>query len=130
MKNQEKNSLENKLEALLFVSGDSVEIADIIEKWQVEVSNGVLDDITLRCKTLDGSLKKDFVFNDVEINRGEKIKCELIIEDATLNDFTTVKDLLGGVVQIYGPKIISLDLEERRKPKGLLTSSPSLVAAD
>lgn len=35
MKNQEKNSLENKLEALLFVSGDSVEIADIIEKWQV-----------------------------------------------------------------------------------------------
>lgn len=35
MKNQEKNSLENKLEALLFVSGDSVEISDIIEKWQV-----------------------------------------------------------------------------------------------
>lgn len=35
MKNQEKNELENKLEALLFVSGDSVEIADIIEKWQV-----------------------------------------------------------------------------------------------
>lgn len=35
MKNQEKNSLENKLEALLFVSGDSVEISDIIGKWQV-----------------------------------------------------------------------------------------------
>lgn len=35
MKNQEKNSLENRLEALLFVSGDSVEISDIIEKWQV-----------------------------------------------------------------------------------------------
>lgn len=35
MKNQQNNELENKLEALLFVSGDSVEIADIIEKWQV-----------------------------------------------------------------------------------------------
>ncbi|MGN1208394.1 MAG: SMC-Scp complex subunit ScpB, partial [Christensenellales bacterium] len=35
MKNQEKNSLENKIEALLFVSGDSVEISEIIEKWQV-----------------------------------------------------------------------------------------------
>lgn len=103
-------------------------IDEIIEKWQVDVSNGVLDDITLRCKTLDGSLKKDFVFNDVEINRGEKIKCELIIEDATLNDFTTVKDLLGGVVQIYGPKIISLDLEERRKMKEFYTSGAALWA--
>lgn len=28
-------NLQNKLEALLFVSGDSVEIGDIIEKWQV-----------------------------------------------------------------------------------------------
>lgn len=65
-----------------------------------------------------------FVFNDVEINRGEKIKGELIIEDATLNDFTTVKDLLGGVVQIYGSKIISLDLEERRKMKAILVVQP------
>ena len=29
------NELENKLEALLFVSGDGVEISEIIEKWQV-----------------------------------------------------------------------------------------------
>jgi len=29
------NNLENKLEALLFVSGDGVEISDIINKWQV-----------------------------------------------------------------------------------------------
>lgn len=29
------NELENKLEALLFVSGDGVEISDIIEKWQI-----------------------------------------------------------------------------------------------
>lgn len=29
------NNLENKLEALLFVSGDAVEISEIIDKWQV-----------------------------------------------------------------------------------------------
>lgn len=29
------NNLENKLEALLFVSGDGVEISEIIDKWQV-----------------------------------------------------------------------------------------------
>lgn len=29
------NELENKLEALLFVSGDGVEISEIIDKWQV-----------------------------------------------------------------------------------------------
>ena len=29
------NTLENKLEALLFVSGDGVEISEIIDKWQV-----------------------------------------------------------------------------------------------
>ena len=92
-------------------------IDEVIEKWQVTLSNGNVSEIKLLCETGDETVKKDFVFKNIPLVEGETIKTSTSFDNMRLNDFLLIKELLSGNVQMISSKIISLDSAEREKLK-------------
>lgn len=100
---------------------------EIIEDWQVRASNGKVLGIKLICETSDKSIKKEFQFDDISLQAGEKIETSLSIENAKLKDFLLVKDLLDGSVSIQYPQIINFDSAEREEIKQYYTSGAAVL---
>lgn len=102
-------------------------IDEIVEDWQVRATNGVIkDDVKLECETADGTIKKEFKFQNISLTEGEQITGSLSLDDTGLNDFVMIKDLLSGTVRVFYPPIINLDSKEREKLKQSYTSGGSL----
>lgn len=90
---------------------------EIVEDWQVTVSDGKVDGIKLICENEDKSLKRDFQFEDIALETGKNVETSFSIENSNLKDFLMIKDLLSGDVSIQCPQIINLDSSEREKLK-------------
>ena len=90
-----------------------ITIDETIEDWQIKAIGQNLTYIKLECETKDRTIKKDYEFTDVELNKGEKIKGSLILENFSKKDYVMMKDLLSGEVKIENSKYLSLDTRER-----------------
>lgn len=102
-------------------------IDEIVEDWQVRATNGLIkDDVKIECETSDGTVKKEFKFQNISLTEGEQITGSVSLDDTSLNDFVMIKDLLSGTVRVFYPPIINLDSKEREKLKQSYTSRGSL----
>lgn len=90
-----------------------ITIDETIEDWQIKAIGNNLTYIKLECETKDRTIKKDYEFPNVELNKGEKIKGSLILENFSQKDYVMLKDLLSGEVKIENSEYLSLDTKER-----------------
>ena len=91
-----------------------ITIDEIIEDWQIKAIGNDKTDIKLECETQDKTVKKEYDFKDIPLNKGEKIKGNLIFENSTIKDYAMLKDLLNGKINIeIFQQYLSLDTKER-----------------
>ncbi|MCM1297798.1 MAG: hypothetical protein NC311_19850 [Muribaculaceae bacterium] len=92
-------------------------VHETIEDWQIDTI-GASTDITLVVKSADGTLKRDFLFQNIFLKAGEIINGSLTIENSTLDDFVMIKELLNGEnMTISYSKVLDLDSKGRNKLK-------------
>ncbi len=92
-----------------------ITIDEIIEDWQIKAIGDNTTYIKLECETKDKTIKKDYDFWNVELNKGEKINGSIIFENSTQKDYVMMKDLLNGDIKLDVPEYISLDTKERER---------------
>ena len=92
-----------------------ITIDEIVEDWQIKAIGEDTTFIKLECETKDKTIKKDYEFWNVKLNKGEKIKGSLIFENSTQKDYVMMKDLLSGDLKIENSEYLSLDTKERDK---------------
>jgi hypothetical protein len=97
------------------ISRLDITIDEIVEDWQIKAIGEDTTFIKLECETKDKTIKKDYEFWNVKLNKGEKIKCSLIFENSTQKDYVMMKDLLSGDLKIENSEYLSLDTKERDK---------------
>lgn len=92
-----------------------ITIDELVEDWQIKAIGEDTTFIKLECETKDKTIKKDYEFWNVKLNKGEKIKGSLIFENSTQKDYVMMKDLLSGDLKIENSEYLSLDTKERDK---------------
>ena len=97
------------------ISRLDITIDEIVEDWQIKAIGEDTTFIKLECETKDKTIKKDYEFWNVKLNKGEKIKGSLIFENSTQKDYVMMKDLLSGDLKIENSEYLSLDTKERDK---------------
>ena len=97
------------------ISRLDITIDEIVEDWQIKAIGEDTTFIKLECETKDKTIKKDYEFWNVKLNKGEKIKGSLIFENSTQKDYVMMKDLLSGDLNIENSEYLSLDTKERDK---------------
>ena len=102
-------------------------IDEVIEKWQVTLSNGNINEIKLICETNDKTVKKDFSFKNILLVEGETINTSTSLDNTSLKDFVLLKELLSGKVQMTYPPLINLNSAEREKLKKYYESGSWLM---
>ena len=63
------------------ISRLDITIDEIVEDWQIKAIGEDTTFIKLECETKDKTIKKDYEFWNVKLNKGEKIKGSLIFEN-------------------------------------------------
>ena len=95
------------------ISRLDITIDEIVEDWQIKA---IGEDTTfIKLEKKDKTIKKDYEFWNVKLNKGEKIKGSLIFENSTQKDYVMMKDLLSGDLKIENSEYLSLDTKERDK---------------
>ena len=97
------------------ISRLDITIDEIVEDWQIKAIGEDTTFIKLECETKDKTIKKDYEFWNVKLNKGEKIKGSLIFENSTQKDYVMMKDLLSGDLKIENSEYLSMDTKERDK---------------
>ena len=97
------------------ISRLDITIDEIVEDWQIKAIGEDTTFIKLECETKDKTIKKDYEFWNIKLNKGEKIKGSLIFENSTQKDYVMMKDLLSGDLKIENSEYLSLDTKERDK---------------
>lgn len=97
------------------ISRLDITIDEIVEDWQIKAIGEDTTFIKLECETKDKTIKKDYEFWNVKLNKGEKIKGSLIFENSTQKDYVMMKDLLSGNLKIENSEYLSMDTKERDK---------------
>lgn len=93
----------------------NVTLDEVIEDWQINSLDAKTTTILLICETNDKTIKKEYELNDVPLVKGEKIKGNLVIENASFNDYSMLKELIKGDVKIGISDYLTLDTKKRDK---------------
>ena len=96
-------------------------VDEVIEEWQIEANKELTTEITITC--IENNIgKKEFKFDNIKLIAGQKLKGYYTIENAELNDFVLIKDILEksplfGNVSINYSSIFQMDSSKREELK-------------
>ncbi len=93
----------------------NISLEEIVEDWQVNMTNGQIEEIKLKCETKDKTVKKEIIIKKIGLKEGEPITGSITIDNMEVKDFVLIKDLLAGEIILSLPKTISTDRKDREE---------------